>query len=117
MCPLCNEGISTLKKNQLPQLHSSAFDMKLFTVAVKDIIKQPLTFTFGEAENGDDDCDGDSYVVDDDIHDGSTADVILKLGFLSWGYSLLASGRLVKVGRSIGVRHKLVIFRRNIASF
>ena len=76
---LCDEGISTLKKNQLPQLHSSAFDMKLFTVAVKDIIKQPLTFTFGETEDGDDDCDGDSYVVDDDIHDGSTADVILKL--------------------------------------
>ena len=85
--------------------------MKLFTVAVKDIIKQPLTCTFAETE------DGDSYVVDDDIHDGSTADVILKLGFLSWGYSLLASGRLMKVGRSIEVRHKLVIFRRNIASF
>ena len=42
-----NEGNSTLKKNQLPQLHLNAVDMELFTVAVKDIIKQPLTFTKG----------------------------------------------------------------------
>ena len=88
-----NEGISTLKKNQLPQLHLNAVDMELFTVAVKDIIKQPLTFTKGgwgeggggetedgdsdgghDDENDDDDCDGDSIYVDDDIHGGSTAD-------------------------------------------
>ena len=42
-----NEGISTLKKNQLPQLHLNAVDKELFTVAVKDVIKQPLTFTMG----------------------------------------------------------------------
>ena len=55
-------------------------------MAVKDIIKRPMTFTMGETEDGDsdggyddenddDDCDGDSIVVDDDINDGSTADV------------------------------------------
>ena len=44
---LYNEGISTLKKNQLPQLHLNAVDKELFTAAVKDIIKQPLTFTIG----------------------------------------------------------------------
>ena len=44
---LYNEGISTLKKNQLPQLHLNAVDKELFTAAVKDIIKQPLTFTMG----------------------------------------------------------------------
>ena len=89
---LYNEGISTLKKNQWPQLHLNAVDKELFTAAVKDIIKQPLTFTMGgggggggETEDGDsdggqddendgDDCDGDSIVVDDDIHEGSTAD-------------------------------------------
>ena len=88
---LYNEGISTLKKNHLPQLHLNAVDKELFTAAVKDIIKQPLTFTMGvgggggETEDGDsdggqddendgDDCDGDSIVVDNDIHEGSTAD-------------------------------------------
>ena len=63
-------------------LSYNAFGKELFTVPVKDIIKQPWTFTMGETEDGDsddenddDDCDGDSIVVDDDIHDGSTADV------------------------------------------
>ena len=79
-----------------------------------------MKFTQGETEdcdsddeNDDDDCDGDSIVVDDDIHDGGTADVI------SWVPTLgvLASGRLMEFGRSIEVRHKLVIFRRNITSF
>ena len=86
---LYNEGISTLKKNQWPLLHLNAVDKELFTAAVRDIIKQPLTFTMGgggrggggETEDGDsdggqddendgDDCDGDSIVVDDDIHKG-----------------------------------------------
>ena len=84
---LYNKGVSTLKKNQWPQLHLNAVDKELFTAAVKDIIKRPLTFTMGggETEDGDsdggqddendgDDCDGDSIVVDDDIHEGSTAD-------------------------------------------
>ena len=59
-------------------------------MAVKDIIKQPMTFTMSETEDDhsdgghddeyvdddDDDCDGDNKnVVNDDIHDGSTAGV------------------------------------------
>ena len=47
---LYNEGISTLKKNQLPQLHLNSVDKELFTV--KDIIKQPLTFTMGVVGGG-----------------------------------------------------------------
>ena len=31
----------------MPQLHLNAVDKELFTVAVKDVIKQPLTFTMG----------------------------------------------------------------------
>ena len=53
------------------QLHPNAFDKGLFTVAVKDIIKQPMTFTKRETEDDDsdrghddkdddDDCDGDN---------------------------------------------------------
>ena len=53
------------------QLHPNAFDKGLFTVAVKDIIKQPMTFTRRETEDhdsdgghddkdDDDDCDGDN---------------------------------------------------------
>ena len=49
---LYNEGISTLKKNQWPLLHLNAVDKELFTAAVRDIIKQPLTFTMGGGGRG-----------------------------------------------------------------
>ena len=90
-------------------------------------------------ENDDDEWDGDSIVVDDDIHEGSTADFEAvreressssemltckckswAVSFISWVLTLevLASGRLMEVGRSIEVRLKLVvIFRRNFTLF
>ena len=69
------EVISSLKKNQLPQLHPNTFEKRLFTVALKDIIKQPMTFTPSETEDehsdgghddediDDDDCDGDNIML------------------------------------------------------
>ena len=46
------EGISTLKKKQLPYIRY-AFDKGLFTVAAKDVIKQHMTFTMSETEDDD----------------------------------------------------------------
>ena len=74
------EGISTLKKKQLPYIRY-ALDKGLFTVAAKDVIKQHMAFTTSETENDDsdgghefDDNDDDD---DDNVEDdpgGSTSD-------------------------------------------
>ena len=61
------EGISTLKKKQLPYTRY-AFDNGLFTVAAKDIIKQHMAFTMSETE-GDDSNGGHDF--DDDNDDGN----------------------------------------------
>ena len=74
------EGISTLKKKQLPYIRY-AFDKVLFTVAAKDVIKQHMAFTMSETDDSDgghdyddedDDGNGDNNVEDDP--DGSTSD-------------------------------------------
>lgn len=67
------------------QLNPNAFNKGLFTVAVKDIIKQPMTLTKRETEDDDsdgghddkdddDDCDGDNASCFCYNLDGSTAD-------------------------------------------
>ena len=76
------EGISTLKKKQLPYIRY-AFDKGLFTVTAKDVMKQHMAFTMSETEDddsdgghnfdGDDDDDGNGDNVEDDPG-GSTSD-------------------------------------------
>ena len=61
------EGISTLKKKQLPCIRY-AFDKELFTVSAKDVIKQQMAFTMSKTEN--DDSDG-GHGFDDDDDDGN----------------------------------------------
>ena len=60
------EGISTLKKKQLPYIRY-AFDKGLFTVVAKDVIKQHMAFATSETEN--DDSDGGHEFHDDDDED------------------------------------------------
>ena len=56
------------RKSFLIQLYPNSFDRGLFTVAVKDIIKQPMTFTKRETEDDDSDGGHDDEVDDDDCH-------------------------------------------------
>ena len=90
------EVISSLKKNQWPQLHPNAFDKRLFTVAVTDIIKQPMTFTVSETEVDHSNGGHDEDVDNDDDGDGDNIMLLMMIFMMA---ALLVLMLLEREGR------------------
>ena len=78
------------------QLHPNSFDKGLFTVAVKEIIKQPMTFTKRETEDDDSDGGHDDEDDDDDCN-GDNAMLLMIIMLMAALLMVMLSDRAVRL--------------------